>query len=177
MKSLTSVYFLTLHQISSALCFSEIHLSFSGIFANFNLTRFFFFYLGKPHSFHNFTSILKSVTLYATKGELKDNCKYLILYLFSSSFTWKKNVCAPKLVNTEGNHWVHSFQFQTRVRTNSLVFFSHNQKDIFLRSLARFHLTVAEACTSTLLQTLLASYEFIFTMETGFQFIWEITKS
>lgn len=39
-KNLTSVYFLTTPDFST-LCFSEIHLSFSGNFANnFNLTRF-----------------------------------------------------------------------------------------------------------------------------------------
>lgn len=169
--------FLTPHQISSALCFSEIHLPFSGIFAkNFNLTKFFFL-PREATLISQFCKYTKSIMLYTTKGALKNNYKYLISYLFSSSFTWKKNLCAPRHVNTEGNHWVHSFQLQTTVRTNSLVFFSHNQKEIFLRSLARFHLTITEVCTSTLLQTLLASYEFRFTMETGFQFIWEITKS
>lgn len=60
--------------------------------------------------------------LYKMKGELKYNHKYLILYVFSSSFNWKKNVHVPKYVGTDGNRWVHSFQFQPRIRTNSLVF-------------------------------------------------------
>lgn len=41
--------------------------------------------------------------LYKMKRELKYNHKYLILYVFSSSFNWKKNVHVPKYVGTDGN--------------------------------------------------------------------------
>lgn len=76
-----------------------------------------------------------------------------------SKFHSEKRMCAylHTLILWVATVYIH-FNFQPKVRMNSLALFSHNQTQIFPKSLVRFHLTIIQVCTTTLLQTPITNY-------------------
>jgi len=124
--------FLTLHWISSVLCFSEI-LSPPHSMGVLLITSLWpEFYLGEPYSFHPFVSKPKSILPYTTMTELEIISKSSILYILPS-FTWKKRTHAyiHILILCVATVYIH-FSFQPKIRMNSLALFSHKQVQIFL---------------------------------------------